>query len=377
MTTEKNLFSPSFDQSSDVLTFDIVGRLDNYTVANCWNDGMAAQKKHHPKVLQINASALEFCDGAGIAFFTSLRTAQEKIKGTLQIEGLKPAFQKLLDAVERIPSKAIGEEHGEDLNIPEQAGEFAIAWWANILENLTYLGALCSVVVRALGRPSTIRWKDVLRTMEETGPNATVLIGMLGLIIGLILSFQAAAPLGQFGAKIYIVNLVGISLTRELGPLLTAILISGRTASAFAAEIGTMKVNQEIDALETLGLSPLLFLAVPRIIAVMIMVPLLTTVMIFAGLLGSAIFMGGLGFAWEVFYNQLLEAVSMGDFLGGLVKSIIFGTLLAGIGCMYGLRTKFGASSVGESTTNAVVSCLVMLVVVDSIFAVVFYALGI
>jgi phospholipid/cholesterol/gamma-HCH transport system permease protein len=380
MATETpSKLSASFDQAKHQLLLTLSGRLDIDRITRYWQEGLDLQQTHQPKTLLINAEQVDFCDGAGVAFLLELEAVQKKNKAEFQIQGLAASFQKLLATIRDVPEHKLASSNAATapLTFAERVGAWVMEVATGIRDNFIYLGALSSEVVGAFFHPKSIRWKDVWRTMEKTGPDGVILIFTLGLIIGLILSFQAAAPLQKFGAKVYIINLVGVSLTRELGPLFTAIIVAGRTSSAFAAEIGTMQVNQEIDALQTLGISPLLFLAVPRIISVMFMMPFLTVVMIAAGLIGSAVFMGASGYGWEVFYQQLVSAVSMGDFVGGLVKSVVFGVLLAGIGCMYGLRTKFGASAVGDSTTKAVVSCLIMLVVVDSVFAIVFYTLGI
>ena len=191
------------------------------------------------------------------------------------------------------------------------------------------------------------------------------------------MAFQSAIPMRQFGADIYVANLIGLSMVRELGPLLTAIILAGRSGSAFAAELGTMKVSEELDALKTMGLEPVRFLVVPRVIAAVTMTPLLAIWTGLFGLIGGAVVMLSLGFPLVTFVNQVQSAVSTGDLLGGIGKAFVFGIVVAAVGCLRGLQTKSGASAVGESTTRAVVSGLVLITVVDGVFAVVFYALGI
>jgi phospholipid/cholesterol/gamma-HCH transport system permease protein len=181
----------------------------------------------------------------------------------------------------------------------------------------------------------------------------------------------------QFGAEIFIADLIGLSMIRELGPLLTAIILAGRSGSAFAAELGTMKVNEEIDALTTMGLEPVRFLAVPRVIAAVAMTPLLSVFTSLFGLIGGAVVMLSLGFPLVTYVDRIVAAVHPGDFLQGLFKALAFGIVVAGIGCLRGLQTRTGASAVGDSTTSAVVSGLILIAVVDGIFAVVFYCLGI
>jgi phospholipid/cholesterol/gamma-HCH transport system permease protein len=181
----------------------------------------------------------------------------------------------------------------------------------------------------------------------------------------------------RFGAEIFVADLIGLSMLRELGPLMTAILLAGRSGAAFAAEIGTMRVNQEVDALTTMGLSPVRFLVTPRIIAALLMTPLLTLFANMVGLLGGALTMQSFSIPLVTFLKQVDSAVTMTDFLAGFGKSFVFAVLIAGIGCMRGLQTKAGASAVGDAATRAVVTGIILLVVVDGLFAVAYYLLDI
>jgi phospholipid/cholesterol/gamma-HCH transport system permease protein len=181
----------------------------------------------------------------------------------------------------------------------------------------------------------------------------------------------------RFGAEIFVADLIGLSMLRELGPLMTAILLAGRSGAAFAAEIGTMRVNQEVDALTTMGLDPVRFLVTPRIIALVLMMPLLTIYANIVGLLGGALTMQTFAIPFSTFFKEVDSAVTLTDFLAGFVKTFVFALLIAGIGCMRGLQTAAGASAVGDSATKAVVSGIIMLVIVDGLFAVAYYILNI
>jgi phospholipid/cholesterol/gamma-HCH transport system permease protein len=199
----------------------------------------------------------------------------------------------------------------------------------------------------------------------------------VSFLFGLILAFQSAIPLKQFGAQIFVVNILGIAVTRELGPLMTAIILAGRTGSAFAAELGTMKVNEELNALDTMGLEPVQFLIAPRIVAAITMVPLLVVLADFAAIAGGGLVMRSMGYTWVALANQLQNAVSLGDVFGGLFKSLFFGLLVAAIGCLRGLETANGAQAVGVSATRAVVSGIFLILFADTVFSVMFYMLGI
>jgi phospholipid/cholesterol/gamma-HCH transport system permease protein len=259
----------------------------------------------------------------------------------------------------------------------EQIGRATVMLGNDIVDLIAFVGELCAALGRALRHPGLVRWRDALLTAELAGVNALPIVALLGFLLGLIMAFQSAIPMRQFGADLYVANLIGLSMLRELGPLLTAIILAGRSGSAFAAELGTMKVSEELDALTTMGLEPVGFLVVPRVIAAVAMTPLLAVWAGFFGLIGGAVVMLSLGFPLVTYVIQVESAVTVGDMIGGLGKSFVFGIVVAAIGCLRGLQTKSGASAVGESATRAVVSGLVLITIVDGVFAVIFYYLGI
>jgi phospholipid/cholesterol/gamma-HCH transport system permease protein len=200
---------------------------------------------------------------------------------------------------------------------------------------------------------------------------------LLGFLIGLILAFQSAVAMQKFGVEVFVADLVVISLFRELGPLITAFILASRSGSAFAAELGTMKVNEEIDALTTMGLDPVRFLVLPRVVAAVAVLPLLTLFNHFFGLVGCGVVMTSLDIPVATYLERVREAADLGDLFGGLIKTFVFGTLIAGIGCLRGLQTGTGPSAVGDSATRAVVSGIVAIVVADGVFAVLYYFLGV
>jgi phospholipid/cholesterol/gamma-HCH transport system permease protein len=222
-----------------------------------------------------------------------------------------------------------------------------------------------------------VRWRDVWRIAEKAGVDALPIVALISFLLGMILAFQSAVPMKRFGAEIFVADLIGLSMLRELGPLMTAILLAGRSGAAFAAEIGTMRVNQEVDALTTMGLDPVRFLVTPRIIAALMMTPLLVLFANVVGLVGGALTMTTFSIPFVTFIKEVDTAVTMNDFLAGFVKSFVFAILIAGIGCLRGLQTRAGASAVGDSATRAVVSGIILLVVVDGMFALAYYVLDI
>ena len=207
--------------------------------------------------------------------------------------------------------------------------------------------------------------------------NALPIVALISFLMGLIMGFQSAVAMRPYGADIYVPSLVAIVVIRELGPLMTAIILAGRTGSAFAAELGTMKANEEIDALTTMGLDPVRFLVVSRVIAAVVMTPLLTIYANVWGLLGGGAVFLSFGYPLVTYNSQVTAAISLTALLGGLAKTLVFGFVVAGVGCLRGLETLRGASAVGTSTTRAVVAGIFLIIVTDCLFSVVYYYLGI
>ncbi len=354
----------------------IEGRLDSSTTGAIWRDAtdtVAAAKV--PQVL-FDASRIDYCDGSGVALIAQLRDQQQRSGGNFEIRGLRPEFGAILEEWEPI-ELAVEGHHVERPSFVEQVGRAIVDLGQDIRVLVIFVGELGSALLQAALSPGCARWRDTVRIAESVGVNALPIVALIGFLMGLIMAFQAAIPLGQFGAQIFVANLIGLAILRELGPLMTAIVLAGRSGSAFAAELGTMKVREELDALKTLGLEPVRFLVVPRVLAAVFMTPLLTIFADLVGLMGGSVVLLSLGFPLITFFNQVQLAVTYMDLLGGLAKSFVFGILVAAIGCLRGLQTQTGASAVGESTTRAVVSGIILIVLTDGIFSVIYYYLGI
>ncbi|MBX9700221.1 MAG: ABC transporter permease, partial [Acetobacteraceae bacterium] len=221
-----------------------------------------------------------------------------------------------------------------------------------------------------------VRRAELFRHLDEAGLRAFPLTLLLGVLIGLILAFQSSIPMRRFGAEVFIPNLVGISLLRELGPLMAAVVLAGRTGSAYAAELGTMTVNEEVDALRIMGIDPFAWLVLPRVLAAMLVMPVLALVMNLAGLAGMTGVMVSLGFPPIAVANQLQQWIDLGDVAGGLFKAAVFGLAIGLVGCRAGLGAGRGPRAVGDAATAAVVGGIISIVVLDGIFAVLFFRLG-
>lgn len=325
----------------------------------------------------LDASGIDECDGAGIALLVYMRRAARRLGIDFGIKGLRADFSGLLELYPESKFDEVASQSKGARDFVEEVGKTFWDTLKGLCDHVSFLGELSVAMFKTLLHPAGLRIRDFLSVAEASGARALPIIGMLGFLIGLIMAFQGAVLMAQFGAEIYIADFVGKSVTRELGPLITAIIVAGRTGSAFAAELGTMKVNEEIDAFTTMGLDPVRFLVVPRVLAATLMTPLLAVFANLFGMAGGAVVMSGLGFPLVTYVNRIMASVTAVDFTSGLLKALVFGLLISTAGCLCGLRTGEGARAVGNSATRAVVSSIVMIVIADGIFAVAFYFLGI
>ena len=263
-------------------------------------------------------------------------------------------------------------------NILEQLGDRTLKILNDFKQVLIFLGELLRALIYGVLHPRAVRWQDVAFYMKRAGVDGLPIVGLISLLLGLILAFMSSLQLKQFGANIYVASLLAIAIVKELGPIMTAILVAGRSGSAFAAEIGTMMVNEEVDALTSMGFSPVQFLAVPKVLASMIVVPLLTIYADLFGILGGVI-VGVLGLDLTV-YTYLKEtqrSLTLLDIITSLIKAGVFAVLISGIGCQRGFQVRGGAEAVGSATTSAVVAAIFLIIVTDSAFALVFQYLHI
>jgi len=358
-------------------TLILAGSLNSQTTGLIWRQAMQALAQGGRGHVVVDASQVTYCDGSGIGLLFELRRRQQAAGGEVEIRGLAPDFQQLLDLYDPGQFRTPGESAPARIRGIEELGRTTVGLFADMGTLITFSGELVVALLVALRHPARVRWRDALVVAEAAGVNALPIVALLGFMIGLILAFQSAIPMRQFGADVFVANLVGAAHIRELGPLITAIIVAGRSGSAFAAELGTMKVREEIDALTTMGLDPVRFLVVTRVIAAVCMIPILTAFADLFGLIGGAVVYSNLGYSLPAYLTQLRSSVSYGDLLGGLFKSLAFGVLVAGIGCLRGLQTKTGASAVGDSATRSVVSGIILIILSDAVFAVVFFYLGI
>ena len=327
--------------------------------------------------MHIDAGTLDFCDESGIAFLRYLTTGALTPGAAITVGGLKQEFQRLFDSFTVEDYETFRPRPAARPRMAEDVGKATAGALRDLRDEVAFVGSVTAGLRTTLLDRKRMRWPEVKRVFEIAGANALPIVALISLLVGLIIAFESAQPLAQFGARIYIANLIGLMMVRELSPLMTAIMLAGRSGSAFAAEIGTMKVNEELNALQTMGLDPIRFLVVQRIVAGVLLNPLLTVFSMAMGILGGVIVMLSLGFPLRLIYRQLASSLAVPDIVLGVTKGIVFGILVAAIGCLRGLQTQKGPSAVGESTTRAVVSSIVFIIIADAVFAVITFVLDI
>ena len=326
----------------------------------------------HGKLL-IDLQGLDYIDSAGALFLLRMEEEAAKRSIPFEITNMSPKVRSVVGIVDR-RAVAPPPEEGKPrtAGLVEDLGITSAGFVGDITRSITFLGSLISEVVLSILHPSSVRWRDVLLCMKKVGVDGLPILGLISFLLGLIIAFMSSLQLKQFGANAYVASLVAIAMVRELGPIMTAILVAGRSGSAFAAEIGTMEVNEEVDALVTMGFDPMRFLAIPKVFASILVVPLLTFFSdLFAILGGMAVGILGLGLTLHTYAEQTSWALEVFDIVAGVVKSIVFAILIAGIGCQRGFQTRGGAEAVGNATTSAVVAGLFLIIVADSIFAII------
>jgi phospholipid/cholesterol/gamma-HCH transport system permease protein len=325
------------------------------------------------KPVDIDLAEVDAMDGSTMAVLLQLRHELAERGADVRVTGAQAEVARLYelyDAAERRPALQSPPTQTSAL---DQIGRETLAFVEGINRHLDYLGSLLDAFLAALRRPANINWADVTRVMERAGADGFPIVVLITFLVGMVTAFQAIVQLRQFGADIFVADLVALSVTRELGPLMTAIIVAGRSGAAFSAEIGTMAVSEEIDALKTLGLSPYAFLVYPRIAALVVVVPLLTLIGDLSGILGGVfVSMLRLDITLPAYLQRTQQILDLWDVGSGILKSVVFGWAIALVACQRGLSTRGGAAGVGVSTTSAVVASLFSLVVIDALFTVIF-----
>lgn len=323
----------------------------------------------------IDASQLESLDTAGAWTLERLRRQLDA-----SIDNLKPEYVSLLELVSRTQAKPVPRPHRPNVlaALLIRIGKASVSVGNETLALLRFVGETSATLWRCLLNPRKLRFTSIVRHVDETGIDALPIVGLIAFLISVVLAYQGASQLRRFGAEIFTINMVAVSVLREMGVLLTAIMVAGRSGSAFTAEIGVMKVNEEVDAMRVIGMSPFEVLVLPRLIALAITMPMLTFLADIMGLLGGGIICYlQLGIPPVQYIEHFRQAVAMSDFWVGIVKAPVFASLIAVVGCMRGMEVSGSAESVGRLTTVSVVHSIFLVLLADALFSILFTKLGV
>ena len=331
-----------------------------------------------PRAVTFDTEALEHWDSGVLAFLAKVDDLAKQRGVQVDHTALPEGPQRLLTLAETVSEKEGAKPPLRAASWVARLGAGAIAAWDSTLNALAFLGDATLSFGRLLTGRARFRWRDFAVVVQECGVQALPIVTLINFLVGMIIAFVGAVQLKKFGASIYIADLVAIATARELGSLMTAVIMSGRTGSGFAAQLGTMQVNQEIEALETMGLAPMDFLVLPRILALVLMMPLLSIYADVIGMLGGAfVAVGMLDLTPTQFWLEAKHSIDLTDLGLGISKSVVFGIIIAIAGCMQGMHAGRNAAAVGQAATSAVVLSIVWIVVADGVFAVLTNILGI
>ncbi len=343
-------------------------------------DSIRAYLNEHPdqQSLTFNSQLITHWDTGFCTFLISVIELSKTSGIKTDLSGLPEGVRRLLALATAVPEVKDTGRKPQSAGSLEKIGQFVIDLLRGMPEALHFLGEATLAFIQFLKGKAQYRRSDFFLIIQDVGPRALPIVTLISFLVGLILAYMGAVQLQQFGAQIFIADLVGIGMVREMAALMTGIIMAGRSGAAFAAQLGTMQVNEEIDALKTLGISPMEHLVLPRMLALIMMVPLLTLYGSIVGMIAGLIIAVT---AFEVtafeYYNQTLRALDMRHVLVGLSKASVYGVLIAYSGCLRGMQCGRSASAVGEATTSAVVTSIVLIVIAASVLTVIFQSLGI
>ena len=376
MAVAKEIQPDSYQMSEDGaggVTLHLQNRLDASNASEIIKRFDRLLRKKVKTSLEVDLTRVTYLDDFGALVLVELKNLTLKNGARFELKNVSDRIQdtlSLIDFDSFIRTTVIKKTRSSD--VLTRLGDGTVNVAADLKYLISFIGSVCLAMLYALIHPRSLRKEDTLLNMQKIGVDAVPIVGLICFLLGLILAFMSSIQLRQFGADIYVASLVSLALVRELGPVMTAIIVAGRSGSAFAAEIGTMKVSEEVDALYTMGFEPALFLVVPKVLAALIVVPILTIFADLFGLLGSltvGVFL--LDLSPSAYMAQSLKFLFMTDLYWSFFKSGVFALLITWVGCLRGFQVRGGAASVGQATTSAVVSSLFLIIMSDSIFAVI------
>jgi phospholipid/cholesterol/gamma-HCH transport system permease protein len=370
---------PGFDvdvvENNGTVEVVLSGKLTFVDASSLWTQLKARITPKMPEPVRFDLSRVESIDGGTMALLVQTKWDLQTEGGTCEFVGATGHVQKILDLYEgdAKPNKRPKQKARSAI---DQLGQATADSFYELQLVLAFLGRMILAVGGVIRRPKTGNWHEIAPLMNRTGADAVPIVLLINFLIGFVMGFQSAVQLKQFGANIFVADLVGLSITRELGPLMTAIIVCGRSGAAFAAELGTMKVSEEVDALRTMGFGPWRYLVIPRMLALILVMPILTLLADLVGICGGLLVgLLSLDLTITAYLNETRNALHMWDIFQGLIKSGVFGFAIGLIACQQGLATSGGAEGVGRRTTAAVVTSLFALILIDAGFTMLFYVL--
>ena len=360
------------DGKAGALTLRLQCRLDQESAAGLIADFASLLASRRPARLVVNLAAVDYIDDFGVSVLAGLKKKMAELRGDMVLEDVGDKISRVLsyhhfNTLWHAPHHAGKSKQ----DIFTSLGEAIFKFGTETGYALSFLGDTCLSLLYVFKHPAKLRGNDILENMQRVGVDALPIVGLISFLLGLIMAFMSSVQLQQFGANIYVANLVSLSMTRELGPIMTAIIVAGRSGSSFAAEIGTMKISEEVDALATMGIDPHIFLVLPRMIASFLVVPLLTLFSdVFAIAGGLLVGVSMLDLTVSGYINQTISALDLFDVFWGVSKAGIFALLISWTGCLRGFQVSGGAAGVGRATTSAVVTSIFLIILSDSLLVV-------
>jgi len=376
MSNSEDLQSCRYEVShgdDGAVTLHIRGRMDAATAAETIAGIKSILQPPLPPALTVDLEKVTYLDDFGALVLVELKNLMAGQKSQLY---LKNADQRVKEILSILKYDALGEPDAFTRKPPPnmfiRLGEGVFGQAAGLNFIFTFIGSVCLSLIHVCLHPWSLRTDDTFSSMKKVGVDALPVVGLISFLLGLIMAFMSSVQLQQFGANIYVASLVSLAMVRELGPIMTAIIVAGRSGSAFAAEIGTMKISDEVDALFTMGFDPTRFLVIPKIVASVITVPILTLFSdLFAILGGLVVGVFMLDLTANAYMAQTLKTLTLFDVFWGFLKAAAFALLIAGIGCLRGFQVRGGAAEVGRATTSAVVTSIFLIILADAVFAVI------
>ena len=362
------------EDAESSLTLHLEGGIGISNAAHMTRVLCQALKDKQQTSVTVDLNKLNYLDDFGVLVLSEVKTLVLDKKSEFFLQNISNEAGKALSMYkfDLMDKKDQSYKRTERHGLLTRLGEATVRQVTDLKYMISFLGSVCLAILYTCLNPRSLRRDDTYMCIQKTGVDALPIVGLISFLMGLIMAFMSSVQLQQFGANIYVASLVSLAMTRELGPIITAIIVAGRSGSAFAAEIGTMKISEEIDALFTMGFEPTRFLVVPKVIASVIVVPLLTLFSdLFAILGGLVVGVFTLDLTANAYISQTIKTLALFDVLLGLFKSGVFALLIAWIGCLRGFQVEGGAASVGKATTSAVVSGIFLIILFNSLFSVI------